>query len=106
MVFLIPGRGDTLRINGRARLVSDAPFFDDMVVKGKRPVLALVVDIDEVFHHCSKAFLRSELWDPETWDPTRVPRRAVLAQQLERPDETIAELDEYYDSSTYGKRLY
>ncbi len=106
MVFLIPGRGDTLRINGRARLVSDAPFFDDMAVKGKRPVLALVVDIDEVFHHCSKAFLRSELWDPETWDPTRVPRRAVLAQQLERPDETIAELDEYYDSSTYGKRLY
>ncbi len=106
MVFLIPGRGDTLRINGRARLVSEAPFFDDMAVRGKRPVLALVVDIDEVFHHCSKAFLRSQLWDPETWDPHRVPRRAVLAQQLERPDETIEELDEYYDSANYGKRLY
>jgi uncharacterized protein len=106
MVFLIPGRGDTLRINGRARLVSNAPFFDDMAVRDKRPLLALVVDIDDVFHHCSKAFLRSQLWDPETWDPTRVPRRAVLAQQLERPDETIEDLDKYYDSTSYGKRLY
>src|SRR6201985_3641997 len=65
--FLIPGRGDTLRINGRARLVSDAPFFDEMVVKGHRPALALVVHVDEVFSHCSKAFLRSALWDPSTW---------------------------------------
>ena len=67
--FLIPGRGDTLRVNGRARLVSDAPFFDEMLVKGHRPVLAVVVDIDELFFHCAKAFLRSGLWQPETWDP-------------------------------------
>ena len=67
--FLIPGRGDTLRINGRARLVSDAPFFDEMVVKGHRPMLAVVVEIDEIFFHCAKAFLRSGLWKPETWDP-------------------------------------
>jgi PPOX class probable FMN-dependent enzyme len=105
LLFLIPGRGDTLRVNGRARLVSDAPFFDDMVVRGHRPVLALVVDIDAVFHHCSKAFLRSQLWEPETWDPTAVPRRAVLAQQLERPDETVAELDEYYGPS-YAAKIY
>ena len=83
--FLIPGRGDTLRINGRARLVSDAPFFDDMVVKGHRPLLAVVVDIDDVFFHCAKAFLRSGLWKPETWDPeAKVPRRAVIASEVER----------------------
>jgi PPOX class probable FMN-dependent enzyme len=105
LLFLIPGRGDTLRVNGRARLVSDAPFFDEMVVKGHRPVLAMVVDIDAVFHHCSKAFLRSQLWDPETWEPTAVPRRAVLAQQLERPDESVEELDEYYGPS-YAKKIY
>ena len=68
-MFLIPGRGDTLRINGRARLVTDAPFFDADAGQGLRPLLALVVEIDEVFHHCQKAFLRSRLWDPETWDP-------------------------------------
>lgn len=105
LIFLIPGRGDTLRVNGRARLVSDAPFFDEMVVRGHRPVLALVVDIDTVFHHCSKAFLRSKLWDAETWDPEAVPRRAVLAQQPERPEETVAELDEYYGPS-YEQKIY
>ncbi|MET0997579.1 MAG: MSMEG_1061 family FMN-dependent PPOX-type flavoprotein [Marmoricola sp.] len=106
LLFLIPGRGDTLRVNGRARLVSDAPFFDEMVVKGHRPVLAVVVEIEELFHHCSKAFLRSRLWDPETWDPeAKVPRRAVLAQRLERPESTVEELDEYYGSS-YAENIY
>ncbi len=95
--FLIPGRGDTLRINGRARLVSDAPFLDAMVVKGHRPILAIVVEIDTIFFHCAKAFLRSQLWKPETWQPeARVPRRAVLSQRLERPDWTIEQLDDYY----------
>ena len=97
LLFMIPGRGDTLRVNGRARLVSDAPFFDAMVVKGHRPVLAVVVDIDEVFHHCQKAFLRSRLWEPESWDPDgRVPRRAVIARELEPSGKTLEELDEYY----------
>lgn len=70
--FIIPGRGLTLRIKGRARLVRDAPFFDEMVVKGKRPILALVVDIETIFFHCAKAFLRSHLWDPASWPDTGV----------------------------------
>ena len=85
LLFLIPGRGDTLRINGRARLVRDAPFFDSMIVKGHRPILALVVEIEEIFHHCAKAFLRSKLWQPETW-PTRCPPRPVIAKTFERPE--------------------
>ena len=106
LVFLIPGRGDTLRVNGRARLVSEAPFFDEMVVRGHRPVLAAVVEIDEVFHHCQKAFLRSGLWDPATWDPSGVvPRRAVLAHELEPTGKTIEELDEYYGPS-YAEGIY
>lgn len=104
--FLIPGRGDTLRINGRARLVSDAPFFDDMVVKGHRPILAVVVEIDELFHHCAKAFLRSGLWDPETWDPEgTVPRRSVIAKQLDASELSLEELDEYYGEQ-YSRFLY
>ncbi len=104
LIFVIPGRDDTLRINGRARLVSDAPFFDELVVKGHRPILALVVDIDEIFHHCSKAFLRSQLWRPETWaDP--LPSRAVIAKTLEPSDMTLAELTAYYGPS-YADRLY
>jgi hypothetical protein len=106
LLFLIPGRGDTLRINGRARLVSDAPFFEKLVVQGHRPVLALVVEIDEVFHHCQKAFLRSQLWDPQTWAPdARVPRRAVIARELEPSGKTLEELDEYYGPQ-YLEGLY
>jgi hypothetical protein len=105
LVFLIPGRGDTLRVNGRATIVRDADFFDDMVVRGNRPDLALVVEIDEVFFHCSKAFLRSKAWEPSTWEPGAAPRRAVIAHAVERPEDSIEELDEYYGAS-YGAGLY
>jgi PPOX class probable FMN-dependent enzyme len=96
LLFLVPGRGDTLRINGRARLVANAPFFDAMSVRGSRPLLAMVVDVEQVFFHCAKAFLRSSLWEPATWEPTAVPSRPRIAQQLERPEEPLEELERYY----------
>jgi PPOX class probable FMN-dependent enzyme len=106
LIFVIPGRGDTLRVNGRARLVSDAPFFDELSVRGHRPILAVVIDIEDVFFHCSKAFLRSALWQPTTWDPeATVPRRAVIAHKVETTGRTITELDDYYGLS-YADRLY
>ena len=105
LIFFVPGRGDTLRINGRARLVRDAPFFDRLEVRGHRPVLAVVVEIEQVFHHCSKAFLRSSLWDPQTWDPDAVPARAVIARTFERPEESLADLERYYGAG-YDDRLY
>jgi PPOX class probable FMN-dependent enzyme len=106
LLFLMPGRGDTLRINGRARLVSDAPFFDAMIVKGHRPLLALVVEIDQIFHHCAKAFLRSGLWKPETWRPEALPARAELAKALDRQDEDLHTLRAYYDETNYSAKLY
>jgi uncharacterized protein len=105
MVFVIPGRGDTLRINGRATIVRDAPFLDDMVVRGHRPALALLVDIEEVFFHCSKAFLRSKAWQPETWTPDAAPRRAAIAKAVERQGDPLETLDEYYGPS-YAERIY
>jgi uncharacterized protein len=86
-------------------LVSDAPFFDDMVVKGHRPSLALVVHVDEVFSHCSKAFLRSSIWDPTTWTPDAVPPRPQIAKALERPDDSLQTLQDYYGPS-YAEHLY
>ena len=105
LVFLIPGRGDTLRVNGRATIVRDAEFFDDMVVRGNRPVLALLVEVEEVFFHCSKAFLRSKAWEPSSWAPDAAPRRALIAQAVERPDDPIELLDEYYGPS-YADGIY
>jgi PPOX class probable FMN-dependent enzyme len=105
LVFLVPGRGDTLRINGSAELLRDAPFFDELVVKGHRPRLALVVRVEEVFYHCSKAFLRSALWDPETWAADAVPSRAEIVRALEARGETLAELEAYYGAG-YAEKLY
>jgi PPOX class probable FMN-dependent enzyme len=105
LIYLLPGRDDTLRINGRARIVRDAPFFDELVVRGHRPRLALVVDIEEVFHHCAKAFLRSKLWDTGSWAPDAVASRAQIAKQLERPDDDLAELERYYGPS-YAAKIY
>ena len=105
LVYLVPGHGDTLRINGHAMLVREAPFFDDLIVRGHRPKLAMVVRVEEVFYHCSKAFLRSELWRPESWVPDAVPNRPTIARTLERPDETIEELERYYGPA-YAEKLY
>ncbi|MGZ4600320.1 MAG: pyridoxamine 5'-phosphate oxidase family protein [Oryzihumus sp.] len=108
LLFLVPGRGDTLRVNGRARLVREAPFLDEMVVKGRRPVMAMVVEVEEVLFHCSKAFVRSALWQPETWQPDALPSRAQIAKDLERPETPLEELEEYYgpsyarDENLYG----
>ncbi|WP_078889024.1 pyridoxamine 5'-phosphate oxidase family protein [Streptomyces sclerotialus] len=103
--YIVPGRGDTLRINGRARLLRDAPFFDDLAVKGHRPALALLVEIEEVFHHCAKAFLRSGMWQPETWQPEALPSRARISKTLEAPDLPLEALEAHY-GPRYADRLY
>jgi PPOX class probable FMN-dependent enzyme len=105
LIYLLPGRTDTLRINGRATLVRDADFFDRMIVKGHRPILAVVVDIEEIFYHCSKAFLRSSMWKPETWAPEAAPARPLIAKAVERPDDDVAELEEYYGPA-YADSIY
>jgi uncharacterized protein len=105
LIYLLPGRGDTLRINGRARLVRDAALLDRMVVKGHRPLLAMVVEVQQVFFHCAKAFLRSGLWEPETWQPDVVPSRARIAHQQERAGEELADIERYYGEA-YAAGLY
>jgi len=105
LIFLVPGREDTLRINGRATIVSQAPFFDRMVVAGNRPRLALVVEIEEVFFHCSKAFMRSRLWDQQTWEPDALPSRARITYQVDRGEETLEELEQHYGPD-YARGLY
>ncbi len=104
-LFLIPGRGDTLRVNGTARVLSDADYFDAMVVKGNRPILAIEISVEEVFFHCAKAFLRSDAWNPQSWDPTAVPSVAALAKAFKK-DMSLQELEKYYCEENYRKMLY
>jgi uncharacterized protein len=106
ILSFIPGRSDSLRINGRARLVDDAPFFEEMIVRGQRPILAIVVDIEQVFYHCPKSGMRSELWRPESWQPDAVPRPAEIVKAVQDTPETLEELDRYYAPDHYARLLY
>ncbi len=98
LLFLVPGMNETLRVNGRATLVSDAPFFDDLAVQGKRPRLALLVDVEELYMHCAKALLRSALWKPETWpDRSSLPTLGQISRDQLRLQVSAAEIDEGLD---------
>jgi uncharacterized protein len=106
VLSLIPGRNETLRINGRARLLRDAPFFDDLIVKGHRPVLVLLVEIDQIFFHCAKAFMRSQLWTPDSWPADVLPSHAALVKRVQDTAESLEELERHYAPENYEKKLY
>src|SRR5947208_8917292 len=67
LLFLVPGRGETLRVNGRACITRDADLLATLAVADKIPSLAIGVEVEEVFLHCAKAFKRSGLWEPARW---------------------------------------
>jgi hypothetical protein len=106
IISLIPGRNETLRINGRARLLRDAPFFDGLAVRGQRPILALLVDIETIFFHCPKSLIRSRLWQPDSWEPDALPSHAALVKRVQETPETLAELEEHYAPANYQRLLY
>ncbi len=66
LLFLIPGIGETLRVNGRASISIDPDLMQSFAVNGKLPRSVLIVRIETIFFHCSKAIVRSKLWDPAT----------------------------------------
>jgi PPOX class probable FMN-dependent enzyme len=93
LVFILPGVGDTLRVNGRATLVTDAALLEPCVVEGKPPLLGILIDIESVYTHCPKAFLRSQLWDPT---------RFVDARELPTSGEILREINgETFDAEAY-----
>ena len=74
LLFIVPGVTDTLRVNGRAAITTDAALLAPCAVEGKLPRLGVLVDIVEAYTQCSKAFLRSQLWDPQRFvDPASMP---------------------------------
>jgi len=84
LLFVVPGVGDTLRVNGRATVETDEELLAPSAVEGKAPRLGLRVEIDEVFTHCSKAFLRARLWDPGTFvDRTALPSSGEMHRSLD-----------------------
>jgi PPOX class probable FMN-dependent enzyme len=92
LLFLVPGVGETLRVNGRARVVDDAELLAPLAVEGKVPALGLLVEVDEVFTHCPKALIRSSLWDPEKYSSK---------DDLPTPGEIHRSLNPAFDAEGY-----
>lgn len=107
LLFLIPGLGETLRINGQACVISEDPCLEKMAVKGKTPVLGIGVKVDECFIHCAKAFIRSGIWKPGSWtDKEHLPSAsAMLKDHINDEDMQTEDVAKSLKES-YEKELY
>jgi PPOX class probable FMN-dependent enzyme len=107
LLFIVPGREETLRVNGRAYITRDPELLQRSAIQGKTPLLAIGVDVEQCFLHCAKAFLRSHVWAPDQWPPRdALPSLArVLFNQI-KPEGVTVEDYERDIQETNAKRLY
>jgi hypothetical protein len=108
LLFLIPGVGDSFRVNGRARIVEDAELLAASEVNGKIPKLGIVVDVEEAYTQCSKALIRSDLWNPERHiEREDLPSSGEILRSLNDPDFDAARYDrERAERYARGDGLY
>ena len=108
LIFMIPGREDTLRVNGRAAISRDEALLERLAVNGKRPQTALVVEVEQTFMHCARAFKRAGLWQPERWpDTAAVPSMQRMIWDLLPTKPTGQTVEQYErDSQERLKTLY
>lgn len=106
LIFLIPGKSETLRISGRAKIVRDLDLRESMAECDKTPDFALVVEVQEAFFHCSKYIIRSSLWNPKEWPaiegPPNLAQTMVDGAKLPMPVEELEEIIKQDES----ERLY
>lgn len=94
LLFLVPGVGDTFRVNGRAKLVDDPALLASSAVEGKVPKLGILIEIDEAYTQCSKAVIRSDLWNPERHvDRAELPSSGAILRSLNDPGFDAEEYD-------------
>lgn len=83
LLFLLPGSGNTLRINGRAHLSVDPDLLDSFAIKGSAPRSVIVTEVDAVYFQCARAIVRSDLWNPERHiDPESLPTAGEIIADL------------------------
>ncbi|WP_138933265.1 MSMEG_1061 family FMN-dependent PPOX-type flavoprotein [Roseovarius arcticus] len=106
LLFIVPGHGDTLRIAGKARVVRDAAISKRHSINGKEPLLALVIDVEEAFMHCSKSFIRSRLWHPDYWPKRKsAPTLAEWVIETVEREQTLEDVQDDH-STDEEARLY
>ncbi|HEV7255131.1 MAG TPA: pyridoxamine 5'-phosphate oxidase family protein [Mesorhizobium sp.] len=95
LLFLIPGMDETLRVEGIGRLTFDDSLRARCAAEGKLPTAVLVVEVRSAFMHCAKAFMRSELWKPETWpDRAKLPTLGQILKDQIGFEQSAAETDQ------------
>jgi len=95
LLFLIPGVNDTFRVNGRARIVDDPELLAASEVEGKMPRLGILVEIEEAYTQCPKAFLRSDLWNPDRHiDRSELPSNGEILRATTDPELDVEEYNE------------
>lgn len=99
LLFLIPGKQETLRVSGTAAIVRDRWLRDRLAVHDKTPELALAVTVEEVFFHCAKCVIRSQLWSAGSWPdlaglPTLAEAMVDAGRLAETPEQMQALIDE------------
>lgn len=83
LLFLIPGSGNTLRVNGRAHVTADPTVLESFAVDGKNPRTVTVINVDAVYFQCARAIVRSELWNPAKHiDPKTLPTPGQILAKL------------------------
>ena len=107
LLFLIPGMGETLRVNGRACLIRDEQVLAALAVDGKPPLVGIAVEVEECFLQCAKAVIRSKLWESRAEKGTsRLPCFAeMLIDQTKIEGETVESLNRQIEDS-YANNLY
>lgn len=86
LLFLVPGVGETFRVNGSATLVDDAALLAGSEIEGKRPKLGILVTVEEAYTQCSKALIRSDLWNGRRHvDPKTMPTTGEMLQAVSDP---------------------
>ncbi|MGA7869573.1 MAG: MSMEG_1061 family FMN-dependent PPOX-type flavoprotein [Candidatus Binatus sp.] len=94
IIFLVPGTDETLRVNGTAELGDDPDLLVRLSARGAPALLAIRVTVRECFFHCAKAFIRSQLWKPETWPERRkISFGKILTAKLGGGDELARQVD-------------
>jgi PPOX class probable FMN-dependent enzyme len=105
LLFLIPGLRETLRVNGRACITRDEQLLADLGERGRAPVLGIGVEVEEAYVHCAKAFIRSSLWQPDSWPDLLPAPSAILRDHIDAPEvsteEVAARLEESYEKTLY-----
>jgi PPOX class probable FMN-dependent enzyme len=105
LLFLVPGVGDTFRVNGRATLVTDEELLAGSEVEGKAPKLGILVEIDEAYTQCSKALIRSDLWNPEQHiDRSELPSSGEIMRAVREDDSFDAEEYDRARAERYARR--